>query len=354
MLKNKIIFLFFISILFISIGFSSLDTVLTIKGAKVELRKDSNVRITNISLSNTQNGAIAKYEEYYEDSLDLGFYLPNDEAEITYTIEVKNFGNVIYGIKEITLNQNNLDIEISEGVVNNVISNGETTLGITKNFDITFKRLNSDTSYTNVKVMIDFRSMHQINLLGSINKTYYAFDKNVYSINIDNINNYYFETDNSYNIDKNNNLIELFNISNDLNILVSNVENNSLIIEPNTYQIITSDISIDNPMDLSTFLNRENNGTSFSKLKITKLIINVDYSITTGKPHTLVCNLMINNQVFSQNNDLKKNVSNDKLTYTFDNIEINYHDTFSLSYNLTQGTNDSVTILNQIIDITYE
>ena len=100
--KNKLILslTYLICILFITIGFSSFSSNLSIDG-EVSFKTQKDIRITNITTTNNTNEATSDNEKYNVNNITSTVSLPHSNSTITYLIEVKNKGNVEQGIFEI-------------------------------------------------------------------------------------------------------------------------------------------------------------------------------------------------------------------------------------------------------------
>ena len=100
--KSKLILslTYLICILFITIGFSSFSSNLSIDG-EVSFKTQKDIRITNITATNNTNEATSDNEKYNVNNITSTVNLPYSNSTITYLIEVKNKGNVEQGIFEI-------------------------------------------------------------------------------------------------------------------------------------------------------------------------------------------------------------------------------------------------------------
>ena len=143
MKKHLSMLLIFITILGLSIGYSTLNTELSVSGdAKVQV--DNDLRITSVKLRNQLNGA---YEEYnYDYSIDTtSFYLnlPNINSSITYEITIENDSPYKFKLSNIERegNSNNIVYTISNLVGNEVIEEKEV-----QKYEIKINGLQNNTS----------------------------------------------------------------------------------------------------------------------------------------------------------------------------------------------------------------
>lgn len=97
--KLHLSFIYLIIILFITIGFSSFSSNLSIDG-EISFKTQKDIRISNNTVTNNTNEATSNNEKYNVNSITSTVNLPNASSTITYLIEVKNKGNVEQGIYE--------------------------------------------------------------------------------------------------------------------------------------------------------------------------------------------------------------------------------------------------------------
>lgn len=165
--RNSLFCLVVLSILFMSVGYSSFSNILYVDGMSMVVRTVTDIRITNITLSDTNN-ATSNYEEYDVNSIIVGVNLNSSDASITYVVDVTNYGNVDMGIFNISGidDASNVTYEISNYKVKDKICNEENVCnnGITKSFYVTIKH--KDTSIVsgnyNLKLTFDFRKFHTV------------------------------------------------------------------------------------------------------------------------------------------------------------------------------------------------
>lgn len=182
--KNKYFLLFvifvLISIILITIGYSSFESTLTVSNLKVDVRPDKNVRITSTSISSKNNNANISNFNYGTDIIYSDYYLPNQDSEVTYLVQVKNFGNVEVGIKEFILSDNYKDVlkvETTEYTEGSMIKDNQETcihnvdgckLDIIKTFYLTIKyqenayNNTTERNFSNVTINFNFVQMYRI------------------------------------------------------------------------------------------------------------------------------------------------------------------------------------------------
>lgn len=179
MKKNKIIVCIIIlfTISFLSIGFSAFNASIFVEDIGATVRLNSDIRITDIIISDASEEVIANYSDYDVGSIFSEIYLPNDDSSITYKVSITNFELAEMGIFDITGLPDNLEYSISDYVLKDKICNedGKCNLGITKDIYITIKYKNnikdSDNNLYKIKLLFDFRNYYTINY-----ENVYGFD----------------------------------------------------------------------------------------------------------------------------------------------------------------------------------
>ncbi len=193
--KNRInlnllfIFSVFISTLFISIGYSALNTELTISGeAKVEVESD--IKITNVTIKSAENDAFLIYNPTFTNSSsEMSVSLPNQNSKITLIVEVTNTTLDYYHLDDIIeASSDNSDINY-EIVDREVIYFNP---GTVTEFEITFsyETYNDINQNKNLNLSYVFKKITYQNL------DYLVFSGNEYiDTGLSNTGDYIFETE---------------------------------------------------------------------------------------------------------------------------------------------------------------
>lgn len=164
-LKSSIIisYAILIFVLFLSIGFSAFSNQLNVKNISASVRVNANIRITSANLSEAYNEAYSTSLDYNKTNINGTAILPNEDSYIDYVVKITNLGKVEMGIKEITLNNDNLDYELIDYNLGDklcVIEEETTkcTLGIEKQIIVRLKWKNGsyDSSNTENNFVLDF------------------------------------------------------------------------------------------------------------------------------------------------------------------------------------------------------
>lgn len=173
-----ILLLMFVSVIFITTGYSAFQTNLNISG-EATVRAQADIRITNVTVSAVSSNAFSTYEKYNVNNITSGADLPNENSTITYTVEVTNFGNVEEAINSITGLPSNLEVKSIGGyTLKDTIcdQNNECTLGISKSIPITigYKEgaYNSSNTHFDIELDLAFKRVFNITYHGIVNHNY--------------------------------------------------------------------------------------------------------------------------------------------------------------------------------------
>ena len=105
-------YIILIFVICISIGFSAFSNQLKIEDIGASVRVKADIRITSVNLSEAYNEAYSTSLNYNKTNINGTAILPNENSYIDYEVKITNLGKVEMGIKEITLNNDNLDYEL--------------------------------------------------------------------------------------------------------------------------------------------------------------------------------------------------------------------------------------------------
>ena len=140
MRKHISMLLIIIVVLSLSIGYSALNTDLSISGEAI-VRADNDIRITDIILKETLNGAIEDYNPKYTVDTTTSYVTLPSSSEIVYEITISNNTGKRIIVNDIvsTLSNENISYEISGLEINEVYSGNEIkfTLTIVNNSNVT-------------------------------------------------------------------------------------------------------------------------------------------------------------------------------------------------------------------------
>lgn len=172
MKKINYILLFIINLVIftITIGYSSFSNLLYVDGMSLSVRREVNIRITGISVMDSDGGS-SIYEEYDSDTVVMGVNLSNKDSFVNYRIEVTNYGNIPMGIYSITGINDGLNMEVINYNIKDKICDvsNNCTNGIKNEFYIKISPSEDiiDKGY-DIRLDFSFREFHSITYKGDL------------------------------------------------------------------------------------------------------------------------------------------------------------------------------------------
>jgi len=122
--NNVILYVVLGIVLFISVGYSSMNTTLNISG-KGYFRVSDWIRITSMNISSVSSGGVENYNsKYSKNELMSSISLPNGSSSVTYNFTIENFSDKYGYIKNITnteYSNSNVKYEISGCNINDTL-----------------------------------------------------------------------------------------------------------------------------------------------------------------------------------------------------------------------------------------
>ncbi len=146
-----------ICIFSISIGYSSLNTDLSISG-DAHVRVDEECRITNITMASASNDGYETYNpKYSKNSINSFVTLPNINSTLTYNVTIINKSNKKYlvdNIKQESYSNHNINYSIT-GIEKEDVINENETLTFTITFNYISENLPEDVT-ASLSLLFDF------------------------------------------------------------------------------------------------------------------------------------------------------------------------------------------------------
>ena len=120
------------AILFLSIGFSAFQNDLAIEDISATVRIDKDVRVMKVSVDSV-NEATSHHEDYNVSNIYGSISLTNSNSYVIYDVEVYNLGNVIMGISDASIDNENLKFEFLDyNLKDKICENNQCSLGVKK------------------------------------------------------------------------------------------------------------------------------------------------------------------------------------------------------------------------------
>ena len=125
-----------LTVMFLSVGFSAFQNELAIEDISATVRIDKDVRVTKVGVESVKD-ATSYYEDYNVSNISSSIELNNSNSYVIYDVEVYNLGNVIMGISDATIDNENLKFEFLDyNLKDKICDNNQCSLGIKKTFKI--------------------------------------------------------------------------------------------------------------------------------------------------------------------------------------------------------------------------
>lgn len=148
--------------LFLTVGFAAFQSSLNISDIAATIRVQSDIRITDVSVSNTASNGTASNQEYNVKNISSTLSLPNANSSVTYEVQITNIGNVNMGILNITGLPSNLTYSTSDYTLKDTLcddaNNSKCNLGSVSTLHITvgYAENGYDSSNTNYNILMNF------------------------------------------------------------------------------------------------------------------------------------------------------------------------------------------------------
>lgn len=167
-------------VVFLTVGFSTFSTELSISGISAIVKIQKDVRISGITLADTYNNGLSTFEDYNVKNVFMGVSLPNSDSTVTYDIEVLNLGNVEMAIASISGLPENLTYSISNYELKDKLcddnNQSECKLGTktTLHLTIGYKEngFNEDSIEYPLSLEFDFKRIFSITYKNIVNNNY--------------------------------------------------------------------------------------------------------------------------------------------------------------------------------------
>ena len=120
-------------VIFMSIGYSALESNLRISG-ELNYRADAEVRVTNFVAKSVPNNMNIQYSEFSKNEVKLGYTPMENEASVKFEVTVKNNSPYTFVISNIENSNINTSYELENYKLGDLIGKKESVT-----FNITFK-----------------------------------------------------------------------------------------------------------------------------------------------------------------------------------------------------------------------
>ena len=152
-----------IFVICLSIGFSAFSNQLNVKDISASVKVKADIRINSVNLKEAYNNAYSTKLNYNKTNINGTVILPNEDSYVDYLVNIVNLGKVEMGIKELTLNNDNLYYELIDYNLGDKLcvieeETSKCTLGAEKQIIVRIKWKDGsyDSSNTENNFVLDF------------------------------------------------------------------------------------------------------------------------------------------------------------------------------------------------------
>lgn len=125
-----------IIVVFLSVGFSAFLNQLFIDDISLNVRVDRDIRVYGVRVDSV-NDATSYYEDYNVSNISGRLGLNSDSSYVIYEVDIYNLGNTLMGIREASIDNENLKFEFLDyNLKDKICENGQCSLGIKKKIRI--------------------------------------------------------------------------------------------------------------------------------------------------------------------------------------------------------------------------
>ena len=125
-----------VTVILLSVGFSAFQNELAIEDISATVRIDKDVRVTKAVVESVKD-ATSYYEDYNISNISGSIRLNSSNSYVIYDVEVYNLGNVIMGISDASIDNENLKFEfLNYNLKDKICDNNRCSLGVKKTLKI--------------------------------------------------------------------------------------------------------------------------------------------------------------------------------------------------------------------------
>ena len=161
--SRQLIFLFvLISVMVSTIAYAGLSTSLAIT-SEAKLKAIADIRVNDIKYKESNNGGRQEYEpEYDVKEVKVGVVLPNASSNVIYKVEIINSGDIDQIIKEITVSNPNVNVEINGITIGNSENENIIEAKSTREIEIKITPKTPSNEVQNVVITFNFKKIYKI------------------------------------------------------------------------------------------------------------------------------------------------------------------------------------------------
>lgn len=167
-------YLIIVCVMFLSVGYASFSSKMTISGLTASVRPEKDIRVTGFYAVSNENSAQSLWEEYSVNRISSDIYMPYEESTISYKIQITNFGGITMAVTDILNVDDNLEIvytdyELGDTICDETKNEEPCKYGAKQEFTITIKykegMYNADVVEYQLRLDLEFDSKYTLNYL---------------------------------------------------------------------------------------------------------------------------------------------------------------------------------------------
>lgn len=224
-------------VIFLSIGYSSYQNNLNIDNVIANVKIDKDIRIMGVSV-NSVNNSISNYEDYNVSNITSNVNLDSSDSYVIYDVLIYNLGNIECAIGSISVNNDNLQVEVLDYNLGDKICEDDVcSLGVKKTIQVkvSYKDNSFDSTNTNYSIRVDFNfgAIYNVSYVGFSDTS--SFPTTCVE-GMDFVLNYSIDTSKNISITMNNksltsgngytysdNVLKILNVDGDITITISDM-----------------------------------------------------------------------------------------------------------------------------------
>lgn len=116
-------------IIFLSLGYATFSSKMTISGITASVRPEENIRVTSFYAIDSENEAQSQWEEFSVNRISTDVMMPHENSTVSYKIQITNLGGISMSVTDIIGLPENMEIVYADYKL------GETLCDSTKNVE---------------------------------------------------------------------------------------------------------------------------------------------------------------------------------------------------------------------------
>ena len=107
-------YIILVCILFISLGYATFSSKMTIFGITASVRPERNIRVTNFYATGSENNGWSYWEEYSINRIASDVIMPQADSTVSYKVQITNLGGISMSVTDIAGLPDNMEIVFTD------------------------------------------------------------------------------------------------------------------------------------------------------------------------------------------------------------------------------------------------